>query len=110
MPNAWEAAKPAITIPDTLAVFAAGNRAGIEAQTCGAVNAALTPAKKRNKNIVQNPVAKPHKMVEIEKQTMPENITFLRSHPSESGPAIRANMAYPNAYAPTIQPAYSVGI
>ncbi|MNG16160.1 hypothetical protein D3C84_1000440 [compost metagenome] len=92
-PNACETAKPADAIPNAFGILGPENSAGMEAQTCGDVKAALTPAKKRNQNMDQKPVAKPHRIVETEKQTMPKSITFLRSHPSESGPATKANTA-----------------
>ena len=69
---------------------------------------AVTPAKKRKVIIHQKVGAIPHKNVLIEKNIIPPIITRFLSRPSEMGPAINANRAYPNAYALTIQPDISV--
>ncbi|MNV38872.1 hypothetical protein D3C71_1304350 [compost metagenome] len=87
-----------------LIIFCGGTRIGIVAQICGDVKAAKIPAKARNKNIVQKPLANPHRKVETANPRMPNSITFFRFKLSEMGPATRANNANPRAYAPTNHP------
>ncbi|MNV62968.1 hypothetical protein D3C71_1555400 [compost metagenome] len=95
-PNAWEAANPAKAIPMVLDILDAGITAGMDAHTWGAVNAALTPARKRNRNMVQKLSAKPHRVVETAKPSKPHSRTVLRFQPSDKGPAIRAKRADPS--------------
>ncbi|SFI86377.1 hypothetical protein SAMN02799624_02403 [Paenibacillus sp. UNC496MF] len=95
-PKAWEAARPEKATPIAFGMRDAGMTAGIDAHTCGAVNAALTPARKRSRHIVQKPSAKPHSAVAAEKPSRPHSMTVRRFQPSDSGPAIKAKRAEPS--------------
>ncbi|COK90051.1 Uncharacterised protein [Streptococcus pneumoniae] len=80
----------------------------MDAHTCGDTKAALTPAKNLNVSIHKKLGAIPQKNVLIAKKLIPSTITFFLFNPSDIGPAISANPAYPKAYELTIHPDNSV--
>ena len=108
IPAIWAMASPAVAYPIVLIMACFGTVMGIDAQICGEIREAKTPARNRAVKRDQNPHAKPHKPVKSVKPMDPVRIMRLRSMRSDSGPAMSAKTAYPKAYAETNHPDCSV--
>ena len=81
----------------TLMMDGRGTVTGMEAQIWELTKAALTPARNRAATMLQKLQARPHAQVKTAKAARPQRMTRRRSWRSETGPATRANSAYPRA-------------